>query len=538
MGYKLRDYQIECLEEINKSEKKYNLVMSSVGSGKTVIFSELAVNAKGRVLIVVPSTELREQAELKLKEINPDVSVGSVQADLDNVDAKIVVSTRQSLTHSKSTRLKRMLEHGDFEYLIVDESHQAPNQLKKVLLRLNNNVKVIGFTATPYTKECIELFGQPIFRRTILDMIDSEFLVEPYAMLVKSKTNISNVKMSKGDFAQGELEDTVNNAERNQLIIESYKKFASDRKLTLVFAAGCEHGKELLKEFLVSGIKSAYIDGETNKEVRKEIINDFKKQKIQVLINVMTLTTGFDVPETDCIIVCRPSKSRILFEQILGRGLRLAPEKKDCLIIDIQDIVKKHDLMDISTVFNTNIRSGETYKKAKKRIEDEVKKEEERKQKEEIRRIEKERIKLQELEIIAQRVKMFNKDMKNAFQEKVKYDWWRVDNQTFSLTYGFNVHYVIESGSEKFSIYDVSTDKEVKSAQYITELENVVDAISYIEKLVKLNAYTDPKADWKKEPPTEGQLRYCGWAKNKQQAGQYFSGSAISGILSKQRKFE
>ncbi|MCR8641527.1 DEAD/DEAH box helicase [Paenibacillus sp. N1-5-1-14] len=535
MSYKLRDYQIECIEEIESSKKKCNLAVSSVGSGKTVIFSELSVKAKGRVLILTPSTELREQAESKLKEINPEANIGSVQADLDDVDAKIVVSTRQSLTHSKSTRLKRMLEHGDFEYLIVDEAHQAPKQIKKVLSKLNDSVKIIGFTATPYTRECIEIFGQPIFRRTILDMIDSEYLVEPYAMIVQSKTNISHVKTTSGDFAQGELEDVVNNAERNQLIIESYKKFGSTRKLTLVFAAGCEHGKELLKEFQLNGIASAYIDGETSREVRKELISKYKKKEIKVLINVMTLTTGFDVPETDCVIICRPTKSRILYEQIIGRGLRLAEGKSECLIVDIQDITKKHDLMDISCVMETKIKNGETYRKAKERNEEEKRIEQVRKQEEEKKSKERELVRQKELEIVAKRIKLINRDMKLGFESR-KLDWFRVDTNTYSLTYGFNTHYVIEGSHDKFAIYDVSTDKDSKHSTYIDEFDNVVDAITYIEKKAKLNTHTDPNADWKKEPPTEGQKKYCGWAKTKVDAARYFSSNAISGIINKQRR--
>lgn len=525
MGFELRQYQKDCIEAIHRSKNKFNLIMSSVGSGKTIVFSTIAAEAKGRVLIVVPSTELREQAEEKLREINPDISVGSVQADLDDVDAKIVVSSRQSLAHTKSTRLKRMLQHGDFEYLIFDECHIAPESLKKVINKVNNNIKILGFTATPYTKQCRDIFGEPIFQKTILDMIEMDFLVEPYAITVQSKTNISEVKTTKGDFVAGELESVVNNDERNALIIKAYKEYAKDRKLTLVFAAGCDHGKELLKEFEYAGITSAYIDGETPKDVRKDIIDKYKKFKIPVLINVLTLTTGFDVPATDCIMVCRPSKSRILFEQILGRGLRLFKGKSDCLLIDIQDISKSHDLMDVSAVFEMKIRSGETYKKAKKRVDEEKAVFEKIKAEEKVRRD-------IEIELIAQRVKLFNKDMKLAFKER-RYDWWKCDNLTYALTYAMNEHYVIENYNEGFNILRINTDKENKSAEIIENKVNITDAIQYIEKIVRINGYSDPNTDWKKARPSEKQLKYCSWAQSSWDVTKHFTSGTITSLAKK-----
>jgi superfamily II DNA or RNA helicase len=538
---KLRDYQEEAIKLIKEVKPKERaLIQAPTGSGKTIILATLAAQANGRTLIVVPSTELREQSEEKLKMIDPELDVGHVQAELDDVDSRVVVSTRQSLTHPKSTRLRRMLEHGEFEYLIVDEAHQAPKQLKKVLDQINKNIKTIAFTATPYTKECIEMFGQPIFRKTILDMIDSNYLVEPYAVLVQSKTNISHVKTTNGDFAQGELERAVNNAERNRLIVESYKKYASDRKLTLVFAAGCDHGKELLKEFVEEGIPCDYVDGETPKDKRKEIIEKFKKKEIKVLINVMALTTGFDVPETDCIMICRPSQSRILYEQIIGRGLRLAEGKQDCLIIDIQDIVKRHNLMDVSTIFETKIKSGETLRKARKRIEQEQLEEQRRKEEAERKRIEAELKRQKELEIIAQRIKLFNRDMKLGFENR-KYDWFRVDNVSYAVTYEMNQHYVIESGIDEFTgknefkMYNVSTEKENKYAEYIDKRENLIEAIEYIEKQLKMNTYTDPKSSWKSNPPSEAQLKFCGWAKTKWEVSKYFNGNNISTALKKHK---
>jgi len=122
MGYSLREYQEESLEIINNLERgKPGLIVHPTGAGKGVLLSYIAANAKGRSLIIVPSSELREDMILKLNNIDSSLDVGSVQASLDEVDSKVIIATRQSLTHNKSTRIERMLKHGDFEYVIFDE---------------------------------------------------------------------------------------------------------------------------------------------------------------------------------------------------------------------------------------------------------------------------------------------------------------------------------------------------------------------------------------------------------------------------------
>jgi superfamily II DNA or RNA helicase len=532
LGFKLREYQIECVKTIQQSTEKFNLIMSSVGSGKTIVFATIAAEAKGRVLIVVPSTELREQAEEKLREIDPFMHIGSVQADLDDVEAQIVVSSRQSLAHKKSTRLQRMLEHGDFEYLIFDECHIAPESLLKIIKKINPNIRIFGFTATPYTKQCRQIFGEPIFVRSIMNMIDMGFLVEPYAISVHSKTNISAVKTVHGDFASGELETAVNNSDRNQLIVGAYKQFASMRKKTLLFAAGCDHGKELLRLFSAEGITCDYIDGNTDKEIRRNIVAKFRSGEIPLLINVLTLTTGFDVPDTDTIMICRPSKSRILFEQILGRGLRLADGKTDCLLIDIIDIVKTHDLMDISAVFDVKMKDGETPKQAFDRKEQERLAEEAKKLLEAALKEEQERKKKEEIELYFERIKLFNRDMTKRFGE-AKYDWFRVDNLTYALSYELSAHYVVHNAGDNYSVYKVCTDRNYQSAVLEFATRDILEAIQYSEKRTGRSSYAERGSAWKLMPATDKQKQYYNAAVTKYDAHKYFSSLGISTAIKK-----
>lgn len=530
MEIKLRDYQIEAIDVMKATkEKEKTLIALPTGSGKTVIFASLVSQVEGRVLIVVPSSELREQAIDKIKIIDPNIDIGSVQAQLDEVNAKVIVATRQSLTHSKSTRIKRMLSHGNFEYIIIDECHQAVDQIIKILSKINKNVKTIGLTATPFNPDMSKIFKKINCSRSIIDMIMQDYLVEPLAIMVQSKTNLSHVKTVAGEFNQKELELTVNTNERNQLVVEAYKKYAHDRKRTLVFCTGIDHLNSVVSEFKRNGIQCKGLDSTNDKEYRKDVIEEFSNGSLSVLANVGILTTGFDVPETDCILLARPTKSKILYTQILGRGLRKADNKNNCLIIDINDVVKNHDLINIESIFNVNIKSGETLRKAIKRKEIEKLKEEERKRKEEERRRQEEERKQREIELIAERVNLFNKTLKHSFNN-AKYDWYKVNESTYALSYMSDNHYIISikcdiEGNTSFLLYEVKTGNDERYCNFIKNSNTLDELIFDVEEniITHVNSFIKKESSWKSDPATLKQKEKCHWFNTKWDAHKYFA---------------
>jgi superfamily II DNA or RNA helicase len=535
--YKLRDYQVESLEIIkNMSAGERKLIKIPTGGGKTVIFASLSSQVKGRVLIVVPSKELREQAFEKIKAIDETINIGNVQAKLDEVDSKIVIASRQSLTHKKSTRMQRMLKHGDFEYIIFDEVHQAVDQVEKIINKINKTAKIIGFTATPYNKELNKIFDKIHFERDIFNMILNGYLCEPKAIMVQSKTNLNHVKVVAGEFNLKELEEAVNNGDRNELIVKAYIEYAKHRKSTIVFASGISHCNSIKEEFKRNGIKCESIDSTMSKDERESVIESFTSGKIPVLVNVAVLTTGFDHPETDCIILARPTKSRILYEQIIGRGLRIADNKEDCLIIDINDVVKNHDLMSLSDVFNMKIKHGETPKEAQKRIKREKEEEEERLRQEEIRRQEELKRKQKEIELRAKQIKLFNRDFQNRILE-AKYDWFKIDGLTYALSYATDKHFIIERIDEneitKYNLYESNTNKENKSLNFIKQQENLKDLIQYVENVLikKVNSFVSKNGDWKIQVATENQRKYVPYAKTKWDCHIYFTSYNIKTLL-------
>lgn len=503
MAYELRPYQIEAVEAVKNLQSGFNGILSlSTGTGKTVIMAAIANETIGRVLIVVQSSELREQTIEKLYKTNPNLDVGSVQASLDEVSNKIVVSTRQSLTHSKSTRLERMSEHGDFELVFFDECHSSVGQIKKIVDKLNPSIKVVGLTATAFNPDMKKVFHGIIYEKYILEMIKDNYLCEPKAIYVHSDVDLSNVKTIAGEFNQRQLEDAVNTDNRNDIIVDAYIKYASGRKSTIVFASGIAHARDICQKFKDNNIVCDYVDSTIEDNQRELVINNFKSGKLPVIVNVGILTLGFDHPPTDCIMMCRPTKSKILYTQIIGRGLRTSEGKENCLVIDVVDIVRKHDLMTMTDIFDVEIKDGETLSEAIKREE---KNEQEKLEREELaKQKEQER-----LALIAEELKLFKTNMSEYFSESY-YDWFKCDNDIFALSTNSDYHYAIYKNIKEniFELYFINTTNKVNTKDYISEDDNLINLIEEAEKYAtrKYSTFLDRKAKWKYESSTQKQL--------------------------------
>lgn len=500
MSYNLRDYQNEAISTMRNLESgRSGVIALPTGSGKTVIFSDLSSKIDGRVLIVVPSKELREQAIEKLKAIDKDIDVGSVQANLDEVDSRIVVATRQSLTHKKSNRLERMIDSGKFEVVIIDECHNAVGQIKIIKENINSDVKFIGFTATPYNPDMNMVFDNIIYEKSLLDMIQEGYLCQPKAIYVHSDVDLSSVKTVAGEFNQKQLEEAVNTTDRNKLLVEAYKKYAKDRKSTIVFASGIDHSNEIANVFRDNNIKCKSIDSTVDDKTRDSIIDEFKSGKLPVIVNVGILTTGFDSPRVDCIMFARPTKSKILYTQILGRGLRNYEGKEDCLMIDVVDVMKKHDLVTISDIFGLPIKEGETPLQAKENRENErLEYEAEMKRKQE-----------EKLRLMEEQIELFRVNMGLHFSEAY-YDWFKCSEDTYAISENSDNHYVIERIETGFLVYKVIYNKEIKEIEVINEGRNLIELIDFVENesIKRFTSFSQKNARWKLDSATPAQRQW------------------------------
>jgi superfamily II DNA or RNA helicase len=502
----LREYQQESINKIKELKiGDKGIISLPTGTGKTIVMSGLVKEeATERILIVVMSTELREQTIDKLKFVcGENVDVGSIQGKLNECDNNIIVATRQSLTHVRSSRLKDITVSGDFKYIIFDECHVAVEQIKKIIDAIGQNSIVIGVTATPYNPKMVEIFDNIIYEMTLLKAIKSGYLVEPKAKKVYSNTDISNVKTIGGEFIQKHLEEAINNDDRNNIIVKSYLDYAQDRKHTIIFASGINHANAITQCFQDNGIDARSIDSTIDSTERKNTLEDFKKGKFKILVNVSILTTGFDFPALDCVIMARSTKSRILYMQCLGRVLRLSEGKENALIIDIGDITKKFSLVNIDSIFNITFKDDETLSEAEERIR---KADEDEKELLRLEQEEREKQKIEQLRLEAEEIDLFNSNISNIY-EYSSLDW-------FEWYYNKNIYYIL-SLNDKLDIVLTKVDDEFITYKYEDKQliehernENLKEIVDNIDNMAYTygSSFIDKNAKWKKDKPTEKQI--------------------------------
>ncbi|CAK9435552.1 uncharacterized protein LODBEIA_P02790 [Lodderomyces beijingensis] len=353
--FELRDYQKDAIESITQALKRgvrKPAVVVATGGGKTVIFSSLLkklepTNAGNgtKVLILAHTQELIKQAVDKIRMINPDLRVGIEMRKLKAGPLDdVVVASVQTLRMAQ--RLQRF-DPSEFKSIIIDECHHAPaTSYVKILdhfraLEKESHLSVIGFTATFARFDEVSLgkiFDEIVFLRSLETMIEAGELVRPVIKsAVISDLKLSNLRRSRGDYDTGELYEQMVEVGVNEQVVLSYMQLVekTGSKSTLVFCVNVEHCQELCSMFQSHGIEAQYVTGQTSKSERAALVEDFKMGRISVLCNVEVFTEGTDMPNIDSIILARPTLSKPLVAQSIGRGLRLHKNKTSCHIVDL-----------------------------------------------------------------------------------------------------------------------------------------------------------------------------------------------------------
>jgi superfamily II DNA or RNA helicase len=361
---RLRDYQRQCLTAIFERYQagvRRELVCLPTGSGKTVIFAEFPryFKMKNRMLVLAHRGELLDQARDKIRAANPDLRVEVDQADRTaDPDCDVVVASIPTLGRKGSKRLKH-LDPDRFFLIVVDEAHHAiASTYKRVLEHFDafspeTRKLVVGFTATPKRGDGVGLdavFQEIVFSRSLPDLIQAGFLSPVAGYRVETETDLTRVKTRMGDFVASQLSQAVDIEARNQMIVEIYRSHL-EGKPTLCFCVDVAHARHLADAFNRSGIRAASVSGDTDRSLRAKMLEDFGSGKIQVLANCMVLTEGYDEPGVEGIILARPTKSALLYTQMIGRGTRLHPGKENVTIIDIVDVTREHRLVNLPSLF-------------------------------------------------------------------------------------------------------------------------------------------------------------------------------------------
>jgi superfamily II DNA or RNA helicase len=340
MKLKLRDYQEECIEIIDKLDPGSYLIQMATGCGKTATFTN--IKRKGRVLVLAHREELVTQP-IKYY----DCPVGIEMANHKSNNEPVVIASVMSLTH----RLEKF-KPDDFDMIITDEAHHAAaNSYKKIYEYFKPRLH-LGFTATPNRGDNVRLddvFQDIIFERDIKWAIQNHYLTDIYCMRVNIGYDISKVARRMGDFAPGELEEAMNQDVLNNAIAEAYKKYAKGQ--TLIFACSVEHAEAIAEK--IPG--AVAVTAKTKN--REELIRKFTNREIPVLVNCMIFTEGTDMPLVETVMIARPTSNNSLYTQMVGRGLRLYPGKDKLTLIDLVGTTGRANLCTAPSLLGVDINT-------------------------------------------------------------------------------------------------------------------------------------------------------------------------------------
>lgn len=356
---KLRDYQLESTDAVFKHWADGGhraAVILPTGSGKTVIFSEMArqlERTQKRVLVLAHREELIHQTVAKLKAMGCQ-SVGVVKAERDETWARIVVATVQTLYSDR--RLARL---GGVDVVIADELHHfAANRNRTLLSKLgvfDGRTLAVGLTATFVRSDTARLGNDwdVVYERDVQWGIEHGYLsdVEAHSIRVPD-LDLSTVRSTAGDFADKGLGDAMTASSARDVIPQAWRKYADGRP-TILFAptiASCGNLADGLRD---AGIKTEVVFGTTPTAERAAVYDRIRNGATQVLASVGVLTEGFDIPAISCAILARPTKSRGLWQQMAGRALRLFPGKDRAVLLDITGDAINHSLASVTDLTRT-----------------------------------------------------------------------------------------------------------------------------------------------------------------------------------------
>lgn len=342
----LRPYQEEARSKVQqewKEGRKRTLLVLPTGCGKTIVFSKIIedrVKMGERVLVLAHRSELLEQASDKLMTAT---GLGTALEKAENTSIgswfRVVVGSVQTMQREK--RLSKFPSN-HFDTIIIDEAHHAISDGYQRVLEHFGEANVLGVTATPDRGDMRNLgsyFDSLAYEYPLVDAIKSGYLSKITAITIPLELDLSTVSQQAGDFKASEI-GTALDPYLDQIADEMVKQ-CKDRK-TVVFLPLVKTSQKFRDILNAKGFKAAEVNGESKD--RAEILEDFDKDKYNVLCNSMLLTEGWDCPTVDCVVVLRPTKVRALYSQMVGRGTRLAPGKENLLLLDFLWHTERHEL--------------------------------------------------------------------------------------------------------------------------------------------------------------------------------------------------
>lgn len=377
----LRPYQAEAVQAVYdhlRTRDDNPCVVLPTASGKTPVLASICRDTvtqwDGRVLVLAHVKELLEQAVDKLHTMAPDLwnQIGVYSAGLRSrdTDHPIIVAGIQSV-------YRRARELDSFDLVLVDECHMLPPEgegMYRTFLagarEVNPNVRLVGLTATPYRMTTGMICAPPpdgLLNHICYEVGVRELIVQGYLCPLKTKAGRRKVDTSGlrtsggrgGEFIAGEVEALMDEDSLVWSACQEIVDYTRDRHSVLIFAAGVQHAEHVKRVLERMGFECGFVCGETLPYHRAETLERFRTGDLKYLVNVNVLTTGFDAPNIDCVVLLRPTNSPGLYYQMVGRGFRLHPSKENCLVLDFGGNILRHGPVDALQVQSPASGGGE-----------------------------------------------------------------------------------------------------------------------------------------------------------------------------------
>lgn len=329
--FTLRPYQEEIIEKTTKAKGSV-LIEAPTGSGKSVMASEIALNETkkgGKVLIVAPKVILLEQLKETFNDLNPQIIHGPKDYDKNH---NVFISTLQT-AHKRELGFEPSM-------ILIDEVHHgfSGKMIKQLLSDFNG--RLIGLSATPYDQNGLPLdgFDLHVDQFDVKYMLANGYLVPPVSY-APVKVDLKGISLVAGDYSQSELDKEFNTDSNILQIVKHTKEKIAASKAALVFCINIAHAEAIAAVYNEHGIPTKAIHSNLTKTEQNEIMQSYKNGEIKLLANPMLLTTGFDYPATDCIVLARSTKSQNLYKQMVGRGMRLSKDKTHLTLLDCAGVI-------------------------------------------------------------------------------------------------------------------------------------------------------------------------------------------------------
>jgi len=339
----LRPYQSQAILEARDALRVHRrvLIVAPTGAGKTTIAADIirrAVERGGVVWFLAHRKELIDQASARLDQFG--IAHGVIMANhwRDRPHERVQVASVQTLVN-RDVDIRPSL-------IIIDEAHRALANSYQTIIDNCGRPKVLGLTATPIRGDGRGLgamYSAMVQCPPIRELMAAGYLV-PARAFAGRRVDLAGVEIRGNDYDPTQLNEAMNKPHLVGDVVKEWQRLAGGRP-TMVFAAGIKHSRTLVDAFLNAGIRAAHLDGETPKAERESILKRLAEGRLTVVCNAMVLTEGVDVPVVSCVVLARPTKALGLYIQMAGRGLRTAPGKTDCLILDHGGCTYEHGLV-------------------------------------------------------------------------------------------------------------------------------------------------------------------------------------------------